>query len=216
MRTLYDNLNTALLSILLILVCGHFAYDFFLEVEVKEVREVVQIVRVEEPYYERMLINERIKEMQKYGGYDKVLEVYGGVARNYDIGVLLLTTALTHEVPINIAFGLCRQESNFRPNAINENIKDGKVRSRDHGLMQLNDRRFGSYYRKYGKEWIIDSQNNIFLGIKELRRLYDDTGSWDLAIIKYNGRFSKGADEHLVNVYGWEREYDKLFNQEFD
>jgi soluble lytic murein transglycosylase-like protein len=206
------------LIVITILVAGLYTLEF-LPVIPKTRENVIErtiVIREKQHYYERMTINQRIKELQKIGGYSEVLEHYSEIAQDSDIALMILNVAIVHDVPVNLAFALCRQESNFKVSALNENkTKEGKVWSRDYGLFQLNTKRFGSYYKKHGKEWVMEPQNNIFLGIKELRDLYERHGGWDIAIIKYNGGFERGADMHLVNVYQYEREYDRGFNEKF-
>ncbi len=203
-----------ILTMFSILILAGVGYDLFLlhEEPQIEVYEKITIVREKQVYFERMEINHRIQEIQAYEDYDKVIALYGEIAGDREIAMLILNNALVKKIPVNLAFALCKQESSFDPQAIGKNVRDGVVRSIDYGLFQLNTVRFKSNYIKHGTEWAMVPENNVETGLRALRDLYEQHGSYDMAIIKYNGRFSKGADMHLVNVYKWERRYDKLFN----
>ncbi len=187
-------------------------YQFPIEPTI-EVHEKVTIVREKQIYFERMEINSRIKQIQAYEDYDKVINLYGQIAGDREIAMLILNNALVKQIPVSLAFALAAQESSFNPRAKNENIKKGKVVSRDFGIYQINSSRFKEQYKDHPLEWFYVPENNVELGLSILKDLYEQYGhSWDLAIIRYNGRFGRGADEHLVNVYEWERIFDKMFN----
>lgn len=178
-----------------------------------EVHEKITIVREKQVYYERLEINQRIQEIQAYEDYDKVIALYGKIAGDRSIAVLILNNALVKKVPVNMAFALCKQESNFISRAVSKNIKEGKVLSRDYGLFQLNSQVYRTLLKDRGVEWVLLPENNVEIGLRHLQELYFRHGeSWDRSVIRYNGRYTKGADEHLVGVYRYERQYDKLFN----
>ena len=197
-------IGTALLGYIVIIITKE---------PVIEVHEKVTIVREKQVYFERLEINQRIQEIQAYEDYDKVINLYGNIAGDREVARLILNNSLVRRIPVNLAFALCRVESAFKPDAENRNIKNGKTISTDYGLFQLNSQIFRTHIRKNGKDWLLVPENNISLGLTHLQELYFRHGkSWDLAIIRYNGRFDRGADEHLVSVYRYEREFDKLFN----
>ena len=178
-----------------------------------EIRETVTIVRERQVYFERLEVNQRIQEIQAFEDYDKIINLYGNIAGDREIARLILNNSLVRRIPVNLAFALCQVESTFKPNAMNRNVKNGKTISTDYGLFQLNSQIFRTHIRKNGEDWLLMPENNISLGLTHLQELYFRHGkSWDLAIIRYNGRFDRGADEHLVSVYRYEREFDKLFN----
>ena len=203
-----------ILTFVVLLMAGiGFTINKLYEEPTVEIRETITIVREKQVYFERMEINQRIQEIQAYEDYDKVIQLYGTIAGDREVARLILNNSLVRKVPVNISFALVKRESNFNANAINRNTKDGKTISTDYGLFQLNSQTFRSHLKKNGKDWLLIPENNVDLGLTHLQQLYFRHGeSWDLAIIRYNGRFSRGADEHLVNVYEYEREFDKLFN----
>ena len=178
-----------------------------------EIRETITIVREKQIYFERLEINQRIQEIQAFEDYDRIINLYGNIAGDREIARLILNNSLVRQIPVNLAFALCQVESTFKPDATNRNVKNGKTISTDYGLFQLNSQIFRTHIRKNGEDWLLMPENNISLGLTHLQELYYRHGkSWDLAVIRYNGRFDRGADEHLVSVYRYEREFDKLFN----
>jgi soluble lytic murein transglycosylase-like protein len=56
-------------------------------------------------------------------------------------------------------------------------------------------------------------KTNLKLGSEHLVWLKKKYKSWGLAVIHYNGLYSKGAGGYLVMVMEREREYEKLFNE---
>ena len=101
-------------------------YQFPIEPTI-EVHEKVTIVREKQVYFERMEINQRIQEIQAYEDYSKVIALYGEIAGNREIAMLILNNALVKQVPISLAFALARQESSFNPRAVNKNIRKGRI-----------------------------------------------------------------------------------------
>lgn len=208
--------NKIIYLISLILITAGVYYDIFSSMNKTEieVHETITIVRERQIYFERIEINQRIQEIQAFEDYDKVINLYGNIAGDREVARLILNNSLVRKIPVNLAFALCQVESTFKSDAMNKNIKDGKTLSTDYGLFQLNSQIFRTQIKKNGKDWLVAPENNISLGLTHLEQLYFRHGeSWDLAIIRYNGRFDRGADEHLVNVYRYERELDKLFNE---
>ncbi len=210
------NLTLQIYATILIGLCligiGFIYYNTAKEPTI-EIHEKVTIVREKQVYFERMEINQRIQEIQAYEDYDKIINLYGNIAGDREIARLILNNSLVKKIPVNLAFALCKQESLFKSDATNRNIKDGKTLSIDYGLFMLNSQTFRTHLKSNGKDWLLLPENNVDLGLTHLQELYFRHGeSWDLAIIRYNGRYSRGADEHLVNVYRIERELDKLFN----
>lgn len=208
-------MNKIIYLIGLILITAGVYYDIFSSMNKTEIKvhETITIVRERQIYFERIEINQRIQEIQAFEDYDKVINLYGNIAGDREVARLILNNSLVRKIPVNLAFALCQVESTFKPDAMNKNIKDGKTLSTDYGLFQLNSQIFRTQIKKNGKDWLLMPENNISLGLTHLEQLYFRHGeSWDLAIIRYNGRFDRGADEHLVSVYRYEREFDKLFN----
>ena len=206
----YIHLFLVIFTIMILVLNIYDAYNDNGEIEV---HETITIVREKQIYFERLEINQRIQEIQAFEDYDRIINLYGNIAGDREIARLILNNSLVRQIPVNLAFALCQVESTFKPGATNRNVKNGKTISTDYGLFQLNSQIFRTHIRKNGEDWLLMPENNISLGLTHLQELYYRHGkSWDLAVIRYNGRFDRGADEHLVNVYEWERIFDKMFN----
>ena len=96
-----------------------------------------------------------------------------------------------YNVPTWIMSRLIEYESGWNPYAVNEN-KNGSV---DEGICQLNSDCVGDFERMYNMGLPIntfDWRQNLRMGIKHLRYLYDKTGSWWSAVASYN-----------MGYYGW-------------
>ncbi len=198
-----------ILWILGIFILGLLSVNMYLnisdsKVKVRETKVIRETVR---PYYEREEINERIKQMQVEGGYDRVVDVYAVYTRDRSVAACIINNCVVFDVPVDIGFALCKRESGFETKAVHKNKS-----STDYGLFQLNSSTFKALIKQNGIEWIMKPENNIHTAIRHLRWLYDRYGSWDLAIVHYNGDFQNGAKEHLIAVYGYERELDRRFN----
>jgi hypothetical protein len=74
----------------------------------------------------------------------------------------------------------------------------------DVGLMQLNSAYFSHIDR-------FDPLENLKKGCEHLREKYEQYGTWDQAIARYNG-YGDMALRHLSYVLMKEREMDRAFN----
>ena len=98
-----------------------------------------------------------------------------------------------YNVPTWIMSRLIEYESGWNPYTVNEN-KNGSV---DEGICQLNSAYIKDFERMYNMGLPIntfDWRQNLRIGIKHLRYLYDLTGSWWSAVASYN-----------MGYYGWFR-----------
>ena len=98
-----------------------------------------------------------------------------------------------YKVPQWIMARLIEYESGWNPYAINENL-NGSV---DEGICQLNSDCVADFERMHNMGLPIntfDWKQNMRIGIKHLRYLYDKTGSWWGAVASYN-----------MGYYGWRR-----------
>jgi len=170
-----------------------------------EVQEV-QVTRIEYTApMSRLDIAEHIAEYRQKGRLDAVAVFYNTYVKDMDLTYLILSAAYTYDIPENVLFSLIWAESNFNPGAVNgHGNKDG---SNDKGLMQLNSRYFGKINR-------LDPRTNLQYGCKHLRARYEKYGTWDEAVMLYNG-FSLKSAEHQAKVLAKERELDKAFSLEF-
>lgn len=98
-----------------------------------------------------------------------------------------------YNVPTWIMSRLIEYESGWNPYAVNEN-KNGSI---DEGICQLNSDCIDDFERMHNMGLPIntfDWRQNLRIGIKHLRYLYDKTGSWWSAVASYN-----------MGYYGWSR-----------
>ncbi|MHA1342173.1 MAG: lytic transglycosylase domain-containing protein [Promethearchaeota archaeon] len=147
-------------------------------------------------------VSNTIKEYRRTQYFEKiVVQFYNRYVNDIDLTYLILSAADMYGIPENVLFALIWAESNFNPGAVNgHGNKDG---SNDKGLMQLNSRYFGKINR-------LDPRINLQYGCKHLVDRYKRYGSWDEAIMLYNG-FSMKSAQHQAKVLAKERELDKAF-----
>ncbi len=182
------------------------------ELAAAEPRDPVVVVdRIETPVFaSRETINDTVKAMIIAGRSEDVYVFYDQFTKNREITHALVNTALLSGIPINLLFALVQWESNYNPRALN--INSG---SSDQGLMQLNSRTFSAL----SEEELYDPVVNIRHGAQYLADRFAQYGSWEAAVIAYNGgntELVKGITvRHLVNVLSNEREYDRAFVEAF-
>lgn len=102
---------------------------------------------------------------------------FGPNANKQQIGQMLDAAAAKYGIPPNILKAVAWQESNWRPDARSFDGGHGK------GVMQIDDR-FHDFART---NEVFDPAKNIDYGARYLRQLYDQTGSWEAALKRYNG-----------------------------
>ncbi len=102
---------------------------------------------------------------------------------------------MEHSVPYLLFFKLVELESGWDIYSTNYNRdKKGKVKSIDRGICQINSKNFVLFKNLYhSKDRTPESYNitespydNIEIGVKHLRDLYNEFSDWKLAIIAYN------------------------------
>ena len=174
------------------------------EVEVVYETEVIEVEVAPNILY-REDITEVIEGYRDIGRLDEIVHFYNGFVNNMELTYLILGASHLYKIPPNVLFALIYAESNFQEDAVNgDGNKDG---SSDFGLLQLNSRVF----KGYTKEQLMDRHLNLILGSKHLRQRYEQYGTFDEAVMYYNG-FSQGAVKHQAKVLSKERELDRAFN----
>jgi len=172
---------------------------------------VIVVQQIEDPVFaSRSIVNETVKAMVISGRSEDVYLFYDRFTKSREITYTLVNTALLSGIPINLLFGLVQWESNYNPRALN--VNGG---SSDHGLMQLNSITFSSLT----EDDFYNPVTNIRHGSNYLEARFKEFGSWEAAVIAYNGgntELVKGTTvRHLVNVLENEREYDRAFVEAF-
>jgi soluble lytic murein transglycosylase-like protein len=153
------------------------------------------------PPLSREEITNRVERYIASGNHTSVVRFYNGYSKNTSITNLVIHAADVYNIPINTLMAMIWMESGFRPDAVNGHLnRDG---SNDVGLMQLNS----NYFKKVDR---YDPRANLRAGCEHLVKLRERYGSWDAAILFYNG-FSKEAVKYQSRVLAKERELDREF-----
>jgi soluble lytic murein transglycosylase-like protein len=114
------------------------------------------------------------------GDSSTTIPSYGANASKAQINEMLEAASAKYGIPADILKGVAYQESGWRVDAKSFDGQHGK------GIMQIDDR-FHAFART-ADVW--DPAKNIDYGAKFLRDLYDETGSWESALKRYNGSSS--------------------------
>ncbi|MBM3460983.1 MAG: hypothetical protein FJX76_02675 [Armatimonadetes bacterium] len=102
---------------------------------------------------------------------------FGPKASKAEIGQMLDAASNKYGIPPNILKAVAWQESGWNQNALSFDGQHGK------GVMQIDDR-FHEFARTKD---VFDPKKNIDYGAKYLSSLYEKTGSWEMALKRYNG-----------------------------
>lgn len=198
------NRSNAVISLIIIVgLCGLvivMAWQKDKPIEITE-KTIVRTVEVPRHILSREEINAAIRDRIERGRADQVLEITAGICPDPGLSHLITCFALIYKIPVPLLFSIVQVESSYNPGAVSP---AGAV-----GLMQL----LPSTFKGYTREQLLDPQVNLRLGCEHLCKLKKRYGSWGIAVIRYNGRFEKGADEYLVKVMELEREYERRFNE---
>lgn len=135
-----------------------------------------------------------------------------------DIRTYTAILCLREEIPFEIMDRLITKESNWNQDCISYNRKEGKVVSKDIGLMQLNSKYYESFIKAYKEEGTevsdYDIKNNayhnVYIGTMYLKDLYTYFGDWRKAVQAYNcgtgtvmrGRVPKSTLQYADYVLG--------------
>jgi soluble lytic murein transglycosylase-like protein len=147
---------------------------------------------------------------------NEVTDYFAALCESREVASVILGNAEALDVPAALAFSLCREESRYKPWAVNRSNRDGSV---DRGLFQLNNRSFPSLAEK-------DFYNpgvNAWYGMRHLRWCLDSGGSVISALAMYNagsGRVrSLGAPKNTLDyihrVLEQQEKIDARFRREF-
>jgi hypothetical protein len=115
---------------------------------------------------------------------DGVTDYFAALCESREVASVILNNAETLDIPPALAFSLCREESRYKPWAVNRANRDGSI---DRGLFQLNDRSFPALTEK-------DFYNpgvNARYGLRHLRWCLDSEGSVISALAMYNAGFNR-------------------------
>jgi soluble lytic murein transglycosylase-like protein len=101
---------------------------------------------------------------------------------------------LRSQVPFSLICALIKKESQWYINCHSDNYYKKKLMSTDYGLMQLNNLysrgfiiQFKDKFRTIESYDVIDNPyDNVQIGIRHLRFLYDQLGNWRKSVMAYN------------------------------
>jgi len=159
-------------------------------------------IKLEQQFIFRDEVSRTIEGYRRSGNLDSVARFYNTIVQDMAVTYMILSAAEVYQIPENVLFALIQIESNFNRSAYNGNNANG---TNDRGLMQLNSRYFPGVDRD-------DPYENLRYGCQHLRERYERYGSWDEAVMYYNG-FSKRSADHQSRVLNAERTLDRRFSQ---
>lgn len=164
--------------------------------------------QVNKIYFTRDLVNDSISRKIKTGRFNDVIEVYSTICKDPEIISMIVFKCLEKDIPVNLGMALVEQESGFNPKALNiQKDPNDKVISKDIGLWQNNTRTFRRF--KEADLWNVKINNEN--GAQHLLEKYKEFGTWEEAVMRYNG-FGEKAAKHLAIVLKRERDIDRLYN----
>ncbi len=105
------------------------------------------------------------------------IQSFGPQPNKQQIGNMLEQAAQKYGIPPEILKAIAFKESRWNPNAVG----DG---GQSHGMMQIYSRAHPDYNVARGQQ---DPSYNIEYAAQMLRGLYDRTGNWQTAVMRYNG-----------------------------
>ncbi len=127
-----------------------------------------------------------------------------------EITLTIISIARQKNIPVILAFSLAAWESGFNPGCVSRNHT-----SKDIGLFQLNTKTFSHISEKK----LYSIKTNTLLGLTHFRKMYNESGSWRKAVIKYNaGNLKKiygTSINHFDNVFEIEDEITAKFCETF-
>lgn len=212
-------LISALIAIVLIAVLSAVAAKFVVDhttltlssyQPITELAKATNKVVIQEKliFIHRLAVNDIINEYIERGKADQVYSFYTQITGDKKITLLILSAALSQGIPVNLFFATAKKESEFNPLAIDGANRDG---SKDYGLYQLN----GNTFSQYAVSYLMVSENNVRLAAVYLRTLYDKYGSWDKALLAYNGGTVDGVSEKVIQYLTDTLHIETAYDQQF-
>lgn len=127
--------------------------------------------------------------------------------RAWEYAEVMIRSSQVHQVPPDLVFAIAWQESDFRNFYGDTDLDDPSV-----GIMQV---RVSTYRQLEGREYtakdlLIDFRGNIKGGVRYVRTMYNEQGSWSLALASYNAGPGR-VDSLLDQVDG--SDFESIKNQ---
>lgn len=160
--------------------------------------------------------NDLIAKMIYEGNESTVYDFYDKITGNRKITYLIISHALSYNIPVHYFMALAYTESRFTPSAIGTNANsEGVAVSYDYGLFQLNSRT----YNKFTREHLMTLENNVRMAAEHLNNDYMRYGSWYEALLSYNAgnvtNVKNTTIRHFVSIMTWRNEISAKFMTEF-
>ncbi|EFW38513.1 transglycosylase SLT domain-containing protein [Treponema phagedenis] len=114
---------------------------------------------------------------------EEVIAFFSKVTGSSSVAQIILRNADKNDIPPALAFAVAREESKFKPRAVNINA-GGSI---DRGLFQLNNLTFP----KLGEKDFFDPETNAYYGLTYLRYCLDLSGNKVSALAMYNAGTGK-------------------------
>lgn len=136
---------------------------------------------------------------------------YTRLTSNRDVALAILENADKHDIAPSLAFALAYVESNFKPNAVNNNTN----KTIDRGLFQLNNATFP----KLTEKEFFDPNVSAKYGIAHLKFCLDVAGNDITALAMYNAGTtrvrSNKTPQHTLNYVAKISTYRKNIENQF-
>ena len=166
------------------------------------------IIKEKLVYIQRYAVNDIIEHYMESGRSDQVYSFYNRYTGSRNITLLILTAAISQNIPVNLLFAVAQKESQYNPNALNPYDHNGTF---DIGLFQVNTGTFRGYTRKQ----LFSPPTNVRLATVYLRHLYDKYDSWVKALCVYNGGTVDGVKDQVLTYLSDTLRIESQLNEQF-
>ncbi len=191
---------------------GLQAWTYF---EAQRLRELARmegraaVAQVEYAAFQGERVNEVVADLVGSAQREAVLAFYDRFTQSREVSFLLVSSALSLDVPVHYLVGLAWAESRFKPGAING--RRNANGTSDYGLMQLNSGEYGAL----GITYIMEPAHNVRLGAEHLRAMFDRYHDWPEAILSYNAgtgdTVPRASVRHVADVLDYAHQLDEAF-----
>jgi soluble lytic murein transglycosylase-like protein len=149
------------------------------------------------------------------GVRERAIAFYTARTGNEEITNVIISHAVAHNIPVNLAFSLAWQESRYNPRAISGRNYYG---TRDWGLFQLND----GGRPDWRSEDFFDIEKNASTAMAFLRYCIDEMGGVRMGLAAYNAGVygvrqwgvPASTKRHIHAILGYEKELDRAFSRQ--
>ena len=112
---------------------------------------------------------------------------------------------LRSQVPFSLVCAIIKKESQWNVHCHSDNLYNKKVVSTDYGLMQLNSKYSKGFVYQFKDAWRTSASydiknnpyDNVQVGIRHLRFLYDQLGNWKKTVMAYNAGINRVINKNI-------------------